>query len=192
MNRKYFIICICIVILVSYFIRLNIVNNNINYPKELHFQMGTQVDFGKDFIDSRNNCSNGYSINITGTELIKTDEFLSIYNINCSNSNIESDYVYLICAEFSNNSSLVTDKVGIDLSKILLQETSYISLIDREFISIVNDFDTLKFSLAPLTKKCVVIPFTIDTRQISINRIVKGKPYLVISLYPNKKMISLL
>lgn len=191
MKCKFFSLSLLVTIIVAYIIRFAIINTHEEYPKDIIYNIGDEVQFEKDYFDNSNNCSNGYSIAVSKTELVKSEDFISRYGFNESELRIKGDYVFLVKAKYSNNLNIENKVVGIDLSNFLLQETSYISLADRESIHKVNDFNVMKFSLKPKTSKEIILPFIIDTKQIDIKRIKRGKPYLVVSLYPNKKKIAL-
>ena len=54
-----------------------------------------------------------------------------------------------------------------------------------------NEFDYAGFSLSPAQEREFIIPFGINEDYININRLNTGETRLVVSLYPNKKMINL-
>ena len=56
---------------------------------------------------------------------------------------------------------------------------------------LINEFDYAGFSLSPAQEREFIIPFGINEDYININRLNTGETRLVVSLYPNKKMINL-
>ncbi len=102
-----------------------------------------------------------------------------------------SEYMYLVNVRFKNINNQYDNNAGINLGQYILQETSYINFIDQEAYGLINDFDSIQFSLRINSEKEFIIPFQIDSFYIDKNQLKKGNPQLVISLYPHKKVVEL-
>lgn len=94
----------------------------------------------------------------------------------------------MIRAKFKNNNTIVSEKTGININHLILQETSFISYPDKDTFMFLND---LGFSLSPKKEREFLIPFGINEDYINIDELINGDTKLVVTLYPNKKKINL-
>lgn len=188
---KRILYCIIPLLIILYAVRVFILNSNDVRPLEINYEFGEKVGFENDFFGTSNECSNGYYITIIGTDLLTIDEFVQKYNESNSECYEGYEYMYLIHAKFSNDSNMEGMNAGINLSRYILQDQSYISFMSREAYCAINDIDIYSFSLRLETEEELIIPYGIDLDYVDINEIATGKASLVISAYPHKKMISL-
>lgn len=158
---------------------------------EKFYNIGDEVPLEKDFFFNIGESAEGYSITVLDTYYLPVDEFKKQYNIT-DNSFLEfSEYVYMIKANFKNNNSTTSENTGISINRLVLQESSFISYPDTKAFMLINEFDYAGFSLSPAQEREFIIPFGINEDYININRLNTGETRLVVSLYPNKKMINL-
>lgn len=178
------------IIVIFYVIRVSNLNDNIYFPNENIYNIGEEVELNEDFFNTSTEISDGYTLKVIDSEIYSIDDFIVKYNV--KNNNIKRfDYVYIVKANFKNISNDKIGKAGINLSHYILQETSYITLMENDILSIVNNFDQNSFSLYLNSEKEIMIPFAISKKDIDIERLIDGKLRLVVSLYPNKKVIRL-
>ena len=158
---------------------------------EKFYNIGDEVPLEKDFFFNIGESAEGYSITVLDTYYLPVDEFKKQYNIT-DNSFLEfSEYVYMTKANFKNNNSTTSENTGISINRLVLQESSFISYPDTKAFMLINEFDYAGFSLSPAQEREFIIPFGINEDYININRLNTGETRLVVSLYPNKKMINL-
>lgn len=158
---------------------------------EKFYNIGDEVPLEKDFFFNIGESAEGYSITVLDTYYLPVDEFKKQYNIT-DNSFLEfSEYVYMIKANFKNNNSTTSENTGISINRLVLQESSFISYPDTKAFMLINEFDYAGFSLSPAQEREFIIPFGINEDYININRLNTSETRLVVSLYPNKKMINL-
>lgn len=176
-------------IIIMYTARVIYVNKHCIQPELIKYKIGDEVAIENDYFDNSSEKMNGYTVTVLGTELIPINEFKNEYN-NYANE-ISSEYMYLVNVRFKNINNQYGNNAGIDLEQYILQETSYINFIDREAYGLINGFDSIKFALRTNSEMEFVIPFGINSMYIDIEELKSGKPTLVVSLYPHKKVIEL-
>lgn len=186
--RKMISLLICSLI-ITFIFRIIIVRNSADLPKVMFYQMQEEVKLDNDFFDDSQENMNGYSVKVIKTELLTKNEIEKKYGKITSFYNF--DYILIVSAEFKNFDNDRGEKSGIDLSKYIFQENSYINYFDEDLFKQVNHFESYRFCLKKDSIRCFDIPFIINTNQISIKRFKKGNPSLIVSLYPNKKTILL-
>ena len=86
---------------------------------------------------------------------------------------------------------MINQQSGVDLSHFILQESECMTFAYKDIIPTINNINTYAFSLMPNNDEELLIPFFINPEYISPERLLKGNPSLVITLYPNKKCILL-
>ena len=188
--KKVFICCIIVFILSA--VRVYSINSKEYYPIELKYKLNECISLEGDFFNSINEKMDGYFITVLGTEIIPIEDFIKTYEALDTDYFNNQDYVYLVTANFNNVSNELNQEAGINLDEYIIQNGAYINYIERDVFSYVNDFDSYRFCLSPNTEKKVVIPFTISEQFINIDEFQNGEPQLVVSLYPHKKVVSLI
>lgn len=193
MKYKLFAFTIAFVIILGGTCRFFHINKKMQVyaSTEKFYNIGDEVPLEKDFFFNIEESAEGYSITVLDTYYLPVDEFKKQYNIT-DNSFLEfSEYVYMIKANFKNNNSTTSENTGISINRLVLQESSFISYPDTKAFMLINEFDYAGFSLSPAQEREFIIPFGINEDYININRLNTGETRLVVSLYPNKKMINL-
>lgn len=178
-----------ILVIIMYTARVIYINKHCIEPELIKYKIGDEAAIENDYFDNSSEKMNGYTVTVLGTEIIPMDEFKNRYNNYANETN--SEHMYLVNVRFKNINNQYGNNTGIDLGQYILQESSYINFIDREAYSLINDFDSIQFSLRMNSEMEFILPFHIDSFYIDKNRLKKGNPQLVISLYPHKKVIEL-
>ena len=190
--KKLAVILITIVLLVASGLRIYTVNSREKYPIILEYSLNEEVPFEKDYFDIPDNTrSNGYSIKALGTELYSTEEFTEKYKIPENANLFNANYIYLVKVNIRNISSQLEEKGGINVHDFILQNGSSICYCCLDAYPFVNEHPDTMFSLRTETDMDFVIPFPIHDSNLTIEKLNKTSPHLVISLYPNKKTIAL-
>ena len=78
---------------------------------------------------------------------------------------MNAEYIYLVKARFRN--------------------------MDKQAYKLINGFNSIKFSLRYNSEIDIIIPFHVDAEYINVEKLCVGKPMLIVSLYPHKKIIEL-
>ena len=179
------------ILVVAYILRVYFVNTTHPFPVTQKYEMGAEVAIENDFVDSSDENMNGYTVTVLDTELLTINEFVEHYEIEDSSEYDYLEYVYLVSVRFRNVSSECGERGGINLSRYILQKTSFITYMDQDIYKMTNGIDIYSFSLRLGTEKDLIIPFGIDTEYIDVQQIEDGTLELVISAYPHKKTIKL-
>lgn len=170
-----------------------VVSLNFDFPisQNKYYKIGESVPIENDFFDMKDEMLNGYSLKVVNTTLMSMDEFFLQYGEFENEYNKDENYVLLLKVIFANSDNNLGTSVGIDLGKYILQENDYINLVEQNFFKYINDFTSIKFALKEYSEKEFIVPFIINSNSVDIERIKNGCPTLVVSLFPNKKIIEL-
>ena len=184
------ILALCLSLLTTaYILRVYHVNKTAVVPTIIKYTIGMEVAIEEDFFDTVAENMNGYTVTILDSSLLTMDEFMKKYG-SIEDDNYEmSDYMVVVQAEFRNRSNSFGESAGINLSQYILQENSFITYMDREAYKYINKFDSLAFSLNLDTKRVFILPFEVDKETAQLMK--RNNPELVISLFPNKKVIEM-
>lgn len=191
MKIKVIISIITCIFFSIYCIRIAHISKNDFYPKTITYNFGTEVDFEKDFFYNIQDSATNYSIIVLDKELMDREKFISIYNIDEKDVPAFFSHIFLVKARFHNNNDVINQQSGVDLSHFILQESECMTFAYKDIIPTINNINTYAFSLMPNNDEELLIPFFINPEYISPERLLKGNPSLVITLYPNKKCILL-
>lgn len=193
MKYKISAFIISLILILGGILRFSHINKEMqiyNSTKKI-YNIGDEVPFEKDFFFNTGEIADGYSITVSDTSYFTINEFKEKYNINYDSILEFSEYVYIIRVKFKNNNTNSSEKTGININHLILQETSFISYPDMDTFMFLNDFDYFGFSLSSNKEREFIIPFGINEDYININELINGDTKLVVTLYPNKKMINL-
>ena len=193
MKNKVLIIVMAAVLIAVCVFRCYSINKELEVyaTEELNYSVGEEIPFENDFFFNSGDNSNGYSVTVLDKNYMNTDEFKEKYGSDDEDLLGFSDYVYLVRINVKNISNNKGEAKGVDISRFLLQESSFICYPDKEAFFLANDFDSPGFSLSPGKEREFIIPFGIISEYNDIERLENKDTKLVISLYPHKKMVSL-
>lgn len=154
-----------------YTARVIYVNKHCIQPELIKYKIGDEVAIENDYFDNSSEKMNGYTVTVLGIELIPINEFKNKYN-NYDNETT-SGYMYLVNVRFKNINNQFGNNAGIDLGQYILQESAYINFIDREAYGLINDFNSIQFSLRINSEMEFIIPFHIDSFYINKSKLKK-------------------
>lgn len=155
------------------------------------YNTNDEVMFDDNFFNNSNESSFGYAITVLDTEQIDIESFKSKYSIKGEIGIEPYDYVSLVHVKIKNCSNSDEGKSGIDMQHFFIQNGSYISYFYSLLYSAVNTHPETKFYLSKSDEMEFWIPFVLDNNELDINEFNVGDVYLVLSLYPQKRMIKL-
>lgn len=189
---KRIIICsITLILSIAYGIRVYNVNSQKEYPITKKYTLNDEVFIDEDFFNSNSEDMNGYSVKVNNTKLLTADEVKKQFNINDDETFSLYDHIFLVNVTFGNHGNNNGEISGIDIGNYILQNNGFINIAERDAYSVFNDNKPMKFSLEKGTYYDLTIPFGINERFIDIDDLCNGETQLVVSLYPNKKVINL-
>lgn len=191
MKAKIIVLMIFIILTSLYIYRVKTISDIDFYPKVIHYYLNEEVIFENDFYDSIQSNMEGYSVTFLDYELFAKEDFLIRYHLQDNAVFPNTSYVLVVKANFKNKTDNYSNDHGINAAQFILQDNAYMTFASRDLISEINEGTNYAFSLMPNSEKDVLIPFCIDLDYISIKRIKNGEGNIVVTLYPNKKVISL-
>lgn len=191
MKKKVFAVVFLAAAAAACGLRINSVNSAAGYPVIQEYSVGDEVLMENDFFDSLDEAADGYSIKVTGKEILTREEFCQKYGADNDELDENSDYLYLINLNVRNINNSNGSKNGINLRHFIFQNRGYITYLDDTAYPYVNDFKDYSFCLKYNTDKDFVMPIGINADQLSISDLENGDSKLVVTLYPHKKSISL-
>lgn len=182
---------ISIIVVTTYSLRICYVNSIADKSTTLNYELLEEVYIENDFFNTSEEQMNGYSITVLNSELITKEEFCKRFDYTNEKAQNLLEYMLVLKVRFKNISNNSGENAGIDLYQYILQETTYINFIDEDAFKIINKFESLLFALRCDSEREFYIPFNINTDMVDIKQLEEGNPSLIISLYPNKKIINL-
>ena len=169
--------------------KISVVNSKNYKPKTLFYTLCDEVQIEGDFFESSSEKMDGYSITVLNTEIISTKDFID--QNNSYSNKMNGEYLYLVKVKFRNNNNKYGNSAGIDIGQYILQHNSYINFVEREAFQLINNIETQKIALRENTEMEFTLPFHIVSDYIDVNKLNNKDTQLVVSLYPQKKVIQL-
>ena len=169
--------------------KISVVNSKNYKPKTLFYTLCDEVQIEGDFFESSSEKMDGYSITVLNTEIISTKDFID--QNNSYSNKMNGEYLYLVKVKFRNINNKYGNSAGIDIGQYILQHNSYINFVEREAFQLINNIETHKIALRENTEMEFTLPFHIVSDYIDVNKLNNKDTQLVVSLYPQKKVIQL-
>lgn len=189
MKKRVCFVIIAFFLLGLYAARIYIVNTNIELPNRQVFEKNSVVPYETDYNISAHDRSEGYTIQVLDTEIVKAEEFGKKYDV------VEmgiASYYYMIKVSVENVSNEHVEEEGVSLGIAMLIGTNYSIIASSEMFRAVNpDMPGMSFSLKTGTKKDVWLVFQLIPGGPEYQGIKKDPPMLQITQYPNQKLIKL-
>ena len=79
--RKRVLIICGLILLILYTARVIVVNKNADRVPVYIYDVGETVDFGNDYVDTVEECIDGYAVQVLGYEVVDTRELYERYNM---------------------------------------------------------------------------------------------------------------
>lgn len=171
--------------------RIYKINTTGIHQKETYYGLNEEVPLECDFTNSSKESHNGYSVTVTGTELLSLDELKNNYKTEDKRIDYYLDHVYLVKIKVKNTSNKDAEKAGIDTNKFQLQSGAFMQFVDDKIYPEINDPALTSFSLKENTEMDFILPFAISQEQIDIDTFKNSMNQIVLTLYPNKKIVKL-
>lgn len=183
---------IAVVILVSFYIqRYRAVNQQLQSAPVENYRMGDQVSFEKNILI--NDTMEGYMVTVKKAEILSYKEFLKKYNA-------EDEYTYVpdkvYDVEIMLKNEQAEEGTGINLSEFYIQGSAVCENLEIDLCDAANP--DLKgndaIALRKNSEMILHLPFGLyrENFRADIWKNLQQFPmYLVVTLYPTKKIVSL-
>lgn len=174
-------------------IRFYKVNSAVNLPESKIYSLGERAEYGEDFFYLSDESRAGYFITVKSARLITYDEFVSTYGKPEQDSPLKPVLVYDVEAYIENENTADDESKGIDLVNTRLVTANDSIQVDFTLFGVIysNLSGVSGFSLKPCTAMTFHLPFTVYDESADMKEISSDDWYLLMSMYPTKKMISI-
>ncbi len=163
--RKRVLIICGLILLILYTARVIVVNKNADRVPVYIYGVGETVDFGNDYVDTVEECIDGYAVQVLGYEVVDTRELYERYNMGQADE-----------ATVKNTPFYCLLKVRI---------------YENVFCTMYPDMPGTSFSLRKGTSMEFELPYPITrTEGCTKEDMQKKAPMLEISEFPNRKLLK--
>lgn len=193
-RKKSIGIVLTVVLIFAWGIRFYFVNQDIDIADVRVFQKGVEVPIEKDFFYNSEEDMDGYTVTVLDAELRSVDDFLNDYDASDQMELLGNftEYIYVVRVSIGNQYNAFVNEKGISLRSYNLKGTDYILSLEDICYQIANpDMPGTSFSLQQGTSMELILPFAVLPELTSRKHLQEDPPKLVISLYPQQKLIEL-
>lgn len=192
---KTIIICTFTVTLISLWaFRFYSVNQNVASPTTKIYAQGEVVPYENDFFHRDDESRNGYEITVVSATLMTYKKFVTLHNKTeeyISSDKIHPVYIYDIEISVKNNNTQDDTTKGIDLINTRLVTTNDSMQVNEDLFDLLYPdlSGQFGFSLRPESEMIFHLPYATYESDLTEKKILSKDWYLLISMYPTKKMI---
>ena len=202
MKKKVTVISACLVLFVAWLFGVIYTNVRAERPVVKIYYMNENVPYEDDYFRRADNILNGYSATVLGYEIIPYYEYAEKYNIDlpeietdeAGNTIYRPEYVYDVEIKFVNTDNEdgaidMFDTLLVNGKELMLRADEY--LWDEMYPQLAGSYS---FRLRTNTEMVFHIPFVVESvysKRYPIEKIKKQNMSLVISQYPEKKVIEI-
>jgi len=197
MKKKLIAIILTVCLLISFGVRLFVVNHDVEKTKILKYSKNEVVPVGKNFFDKADEIVDGYTVKVLDSWIVPTKQYLveKGEREDLIDTSI-MQYIYMVKVEFVNEYNDFAGKKGIDLQRYMLRGTDYILTPNGICFKMANDNGVfngnMKFSLNKNRPPFeIILTFGVYEGVATIEHIKSDIPNLQICTYPELKLISI-
>jgi len=191
--RKRVLIICGLILLILYTARVIVVNKNADRVPVYIYDVGETVDFGNDYVDTVEECIDGYAVQVLGYEVVDTRELYERYNMGqADEATVKNTPFYcLLKVRIYNKDCDLGEEGGLMLDRYSLMGDNYMALVSENvFCTMYPDMPGTSFSLRKGTSMEFELPYPITrTEGCTKEDMQKNAPMLEISEFPNRKLL---
>ena len=192
--RKRVLIICGLILLILYTARVIVVNKNADRVPVYIYDVGETVDFGNDYVDTVEECIDGYAVQVLGYEVVDTRELYERYNMGqADEATVKNTPFYcLLKVRIYNKDCDLGEEGGLMLDRYSLMGDNYMALVSENvFCTMYPDMPGTSFSLRKGTSMEFELPYP-NTRTEGCTKedMQKKAPMLEISEFPNRKLLK--
>lgn len=194
MVKKILAIALALCAAAGWGVRVWLVNRDLPRPAVQVYEKGQAVPTGKDFFEKSTEIAEGYTVKVLSAALVPAKDFLVSYGENGNVLMKGVDYFYVVKVLFRNESNAQVEKEGISINSYSLDGTDYSLAVDDIGFKLAQPSlnGSLGFSLRQGTEMEFTLPFQVmSTVYTSTEHLRADPPKLLISRYPNRKMLKI-
>lgn len=199
MKKRAVILCVVVLVgLVGVALRIWSVNKNNEVLVSETYSMGEIVPLEDDFFYNGDDSREGYEIRVNSAKVKTLEEFLTENGKPADFFADEDNYtpishVYDVEVTIWNHNT-EEDEKNIDLVNIQLMTINSWYQVKMELLNLLYpqiDPTSFGFRVLPGTETTVHLPFTVfEWRHLTTEQIEQKPTYLLLSMYPVKKMVT--
>lgn len=199
MKKRAVILCVVVLVgLVGVGLRIWSVNKNNEVLVSETYSMGEIVPLEDDFFYSGDDAREGYEIRVNSAKVKTLEEFLTENGKPADFFSDKGNYapishVYDVEVTVWNRNT-EKDEKNIDLVNIQLMTINSWYQVKMELLNLLYpqiDPTSFGFRVLPGTETTVHLPFTVlESRHLTTEQIEQKSTYLLLSMYPVKKMVT--
>lgn len=175
-----------------YVYRVKKVNEILPKTETISYKVGDTIDFGEDIMI--NYPMTGYSIRVNDSNVLTYEAFIKKYNAKDEYTFVP-DKIYEVNVTLNNEDA--EDDIGISLYEFYLQKNGALSSVDTNMLSIANPKldGVADIALVKNSSFDITLTFGLYDYQFDKHTWENLEDYglnLVVTLYPTKKVVSLM
>ena len=188
------VLLVCgLIFLVLFTVRVIVVNKNADKVPTYIYDVGETVDFGNDYVDTVEECIDGYAVQVLGYEVVDTKELYERYNMGqADEATVKNTPFYcLLKVRIYNKDCDLGEEGGLMLDRYSLTGDNYMALVSENvFCTMYPDMPGIAFSLRKGTSMEFELHYPITrTEGCTKEDMQKNAPMLEISEFPNRKLL---
>lgn len=165
------------------------------------YPMGEMVSFEDDYFYRDDEIRNQYAVRVDSSIVMPVEEYLDSVGLTKEEvwpdgDSIITDIVAVEVTIWNNNTDKENDNQYFDLFNTTIMSQGDIYQIEHELLWAMYpklDQSTFGFRIAPSTEYTIVLPFhVLSWQQTNSEKIKEKENYLLLSMYPVKKMIRVI
>jgi hypothetical protein len=195
-TRRILAAALALCVLAGVGIRIFAVNRDPDVSEILEYPKGEVVSIGANFF-SENSIErpDGYTVRVLDSRLVPVKTFLKEYNERTDLFEMYGNsvsYFYVVRMEFANEYNDLGEDAGIDLGWYQLLGTDYALTPDEIAVKLTNEnLEGMVFALRKDKPPFeVVLPFAVYETYVSVRHLAEDPPRLMVSAYPQMKLIA--
>lgn len=208
MKRRITAVAAAVVMLLAG-VRICLVNQEIEYPDLVKFQMGEEAGIGRNIFRSSSENMNGYSVTAEKARIMTYEEYLEKYGYSEKTDGIlfeegnmlRPEMIYEVDILVKNQNKRDNENCGISFLDYKLAASDFMLSISSPLYWIANDIAdenrnmTLSFRLQPGTEMRFHLPFYYSPdalhEPVSTETVRNAELWLQLSLYPEQRQIRI-
>ena len=192
--RKTALIFLLVSVLLAAAIRITSVNAAAEKPIIDTYSQNEWVSLGGSYFRSYQENTNGYSVMITGHEIIDRKDYLEKYGLDPSSVNEENSFRYIMEVSLTiRNENNEEGKIMIGDWALIGKKNDYITYLDQQLLMDTDErIDSILSSISTAPGKDIEMKLPFPMRFIDDEKeLDKNAPYkMAVTKYPSRKYIQ--
>ncbi len=174
-------------------VRIYYVNKDVKEPIEKEYRIGEKVAYGDDYLDADFSNIKGYSISVNNAEVLSASELYKKYLPDYQVPNeTKNDWFYVLKVTFYNDDNDEGNSTGISLYFCPIVTKNDMCYCNGDMVQMIDkDLPSTTFALHKGTEREVTLVYEFDYRYYNRKKFDNEDYKLMITQYPDRKLINL-